>query len=93
MNTQAKGGRRTAVTTVQTPLTPETVRHYTPEEVVAEKLLRCSARWLKDEAHAKRIPHTKIAGRVTFRLDHIMAISMAGDVDPATYGRHLAKTA
>lgn len=68
----------------------ERLRCYTPEEVVALKLLRCSVRWLKDSAYARAIPFTKVAGRIAFRLDHIAAISQAGDSSPANFGRRAA---
>ncbi|GAA1160726.1 hypothetical protein F4556_005213 [Kitasatospora gansuensis] len=67
------------------------LRLYTPEEVIGMKLLAHSVRTLKDLAYAREIPHTRSAGKVMFRLDHILKIQLAGDVDPATRGqRHAA---
>lgn len=65
----------------------EKLRLYTPEEVFELKLLRWSPRTLLDQAYAKKIPHLKVCGKVLFRLDHILAIQQAGDVNPATRGR------
>lgn len=59
------------------------LRVYSPEEVVELKLLPCKVRWLKEMAYARKIPATKVAGKLGFRLDHILAISMAGDIGPA----------
>ena len=66
------------------------LRIYSPEEVNKLKLLPVSARWLKEQAYKCLIPHTKVAGKIGFRLDHILAISTAGDRDPATRGRRAA---
>jgi hypothetical protein len=78
-----------------TPSMPtlEAVRHYTAEEIVKLELLPCGVRWLKDGAYARRLPHTKVAGKIRFRLDHILAISQLFDVDPATRGRRRAARA
>lgn len=59
------------------------LRLYTPEEVVAMKLLPHTVRTLKDCAYGRRIPHLKVAGKVCFRLDHILAIQQAGAVAAA----------
>jgi hypothetical protein len=66
------------------------LRLYTPEEVIEMKLLPYTVRTLKDAAYNKRIPHTKVAGKICFRLDHVFAIQQAGEVDPATRGRRRA---
>lgn len=64
--------------------TLDEIRLYTAEEVVELKLLPVKARWLKENAYKRRIPHTQIAGRkLRFRLDHILAISQLFDFDPA----------
>ncbi|WP_055591432.1 helix-turn-helix domain-containing protein [Peterkaempfera griseoplana] len=63
------------------PIQPDdsTLRHYTATEVAA--IFGCSPRWTLEQAHAKRIAHTIVAGRIRFRADHILAISKANDVD------------
>lgn len=72
-------------------LTPEErLRCYTAEEVVEKRLLRVSARWLKESAYKREIPFSKQAGGIVFRLDHIWAISTAGDCSPDNYGRRTA---
>ena len=63
------------------------LRLYSPEEVIALGLLPYTVGTLKDSAYRKKIPHTKVAGKIRFRLDHIYAIQQAGEVDPATRGR------
>jgi hypothetical protein len=63
------------------------LRLYSPEEVIALGLLAYTVGTLKDSAYRKKIPHTKVAGKICFRLDHIFAIQQAGEVDPATRGR------
>ena len=50
-------------------------------------LLPYTVRSLLDAAYRRRIPHTKVAGKICFRLDHILKIQQAGDVDPAARGR------
>lgn len=62
-----------------------TLRHYTASEVAA--IFGCSPRWVLEQAYAKQIAHTIIASRIRFRADHILAISKANDIDPATGGR------
>jgi hypothetical protein len=66
------------------------LRLYTPEEVIEMGFLPFTVRTLKEAAYAKRVPHTKLNGKIRFRLDHIWAISTAGDVNPATSGRRAA---
>jgi hypothetical protein len=73
-----------------TPLTLDDVRTYTPEEVVELKLLPVKLRWLKDKAYARHIPSTRVAGKLCFRLEHLLAISKAGDTGPANHGRRAA---
>lgn len=64
--------------------------HYLPDEIVGQRLLRCSARWLKEKAYKREIPHTKVAGRVAFRMEHIRQIRQMFDVDPAQRGKRAA---
>ncbi|WP_034088829.1 hypothetical protein [Streptacidiphilus albus] len=68
----------------------EKLRLYSAEEVVELKMVRCSARWLKEQAYKRAIPSTRSAGKLFFRLDHIVQISIAGDQSPATRGRRAA---
>lgn len=63
-------------------LTEAAVYHYTAEEIVEKGLLPCTARWLKREAHARRIPFTAPAGKLRWRLDQILAISRQFDSAP-----------
>lgn len=93
MNTKARVPRSATKSEQAITLTPDTVRVWLPEEIEQERLLPCKARWLKEKAYKREIPHTTVAGKVGFRLEHILAISAAGDVDPADYGRQLARTA
>lgn len=93
MTTQVGASRRPKTAPEPTPavdLTEEMLRNYLPDEVVELKLLRCSVRWLKDEAYARRIPHTTVAGRVAFRMEHILRISQMFDVEPILIGRRAA---
>ncbi|MCX4752926.1 hypothetical protein [Kitasatospora purpeofusca] len=64
------------------PLTEAAVRHYTAEEIETLRLLPCTARWLKKEAYARRVPFTGVAGKLTWRLDQILAISQMFDSAP-----------
>lgn len=66
------------------------LRLYTPDEVIEMKMLPYTKRSLLASCYAKRIPHTKVAGKIMFRLDHIFATQQAGDVNPATRGRRRA---
>lgn len=66
------------------------LRLYTAEEVIGLKLLAYTVRTLKDAAYERRVPHTRSGGKVRFRLDHILKIQLAGDVDPADYGHRAA---
>lgn len=66
------------------------LRLYTPDEVIELKLLPYTKGSLLAACYAKRIPHTKVAGKIMFRLDHIFATQQAGDVNPATRGRRRA---
>jgi hypothetical protein len=63
------------------------LRLYSPEEVIALGLLPHTIGTLKDAAYRKRVPHTKVAGKIRFRLDHIYEIQQAGESNPATRGR------
>jgi hypothetical protein len=71
-------------------VTEEDIRHYTAQEVEDLNLLPVKARWLREQAYKRRIPHTKVAGKLRFRLDHLLAISKAGDTGPANHGRRAA---
>ncbi|MFB7474011.1 hypothetical protein [Kitasatospora sp. NPDC056184] len=64
------------------PLTEAAVRHYTADEIEQLRLLPCTARWLKKEAYARRVPFTGVAGKLTWRLDQILAISQMFDSAP-----------
>lgn len=66
------------------------LRLYTPEEVIELRLLPHSVRTLKDAAYGRRVPHLKVAGKICFRLDHILAIQQAGVVETAAHGRRRA---
>jgi hypothetical protein len=88
-NAQATRPRRKPKIEAPAPapaLTPEDVRHYTPQEVVQLGLLRVSARWLKDSAYQRKIPHRKIGGRIQFSLEDIQAISASMAVAPVATG-------
>ncbi|WP_051943863.1 hypothetical protein [Streptacidiphilus rugosus] len=86
MNTKASA--KTPVPELPFALTAEErLRHYTPEEVVELRLLPVGVRWLKRNANAKRIPHTLLGERITFRLEHLYAISLSREIDPALQGR------
>lgn len=63
-------------------LTEAAVRHYTAEEIEAKRLLPCKARWLKEQAYARLIPFNGTAGKLTWRLDQILAISRSFDSVP-----------
>jgi hypothetical protein len=78
------------VTTAALPnelATAERLRLYTPEQVIEMGLLPHTVGTLRDAAYRKRIPHTKVAGKIRFRLDHIWQIQQAGESDPASRGR------
>ncbi|MEY9937353.1 hypothetical protein [Streptacidiphilus sp. MAP5-3] len=90
MTTRSKAPRDPLPETATNLTAEERLRCYTPDEVVELKLLRVSARWLKDMAYKRAIPHTKVAGRIAFRLDHIAAISAAGDEPVIAFGRRAA---
>lgn len=66
------------------------LRLYTPEEVIEMKLLPHTIGTLKDAAYRRKVPHTKVAGRICFRLDHILAIQQAGEYNPALHSRRAA---
>jgi hypothetical protein len=53
-------------------------------------LLPYTVRTLKIAANQRRIPHTNTNRKIRFRLDQILAIQLAGEVDPATRGRRRA---
>ncbi|MER5356107.1 hypothetical protein ABT093_38025 [Kitasatospora sp. NPDC002551] len=79
--TKAKVGSKSDVGAV-VPLTEAAVRHYTADEIEKLRLLPCTARWLKKEAYARRVPFTGVAGKLTWRLDQILAISQMFDSAP-----------
>jgi hypothetical protein len=67
------------------------LRLYTPEEVIEMGLLPYgSPRTLREACYSRKIPFTKIAGKIRFNLGHVYAIQQAGDVDPAARGRRRA---
>ncbi len=68
----------------------ERLRLYTVEEVIAMKLLPYTLRTLRIACHQRRVPHTTSNRKIRFRIDHILAIQQAGDVNPATRGRRAA---
>ncbi|MFG3228165.1 hypothetical protein ACGF07_25735 [Kitasatospora sp. NPDC048194] len=68
----------------------ERLRLYTVEEVIDMKLLPYTARTLRDAAHRRRVPHTTVNRKVRFRLEHILQIQLACDVDPASRGSRRA---
>lgn len=60
-------------------------RHYTPEELVdpqGEFRFPTTARMLKEWSYQRRIPYSRMGGRVTFRLPHIRTIAELFD-EPA----------
>ncbi|GAA2838081.1 hypothetical protein RMN57_12945 [Kitasatospora sp. CM 4170] len=83
--------KKVATTTLPEWLTAtDRLRLYSPEEVIALGLLPHTIGTLKDAAYRKRVPHTKVAGKIRFRLDHIYEIQQAGESNPATRGRRAA---
>lgn len=82
MTTQVKSTQRAKPDAQVLVLTEDMLRHYTAEEVAERRLLPCSARWLEKQAYARRIPHTQVAGKLTFRLDQLLTISQSCDVAP-----------
>lgn len=91
MSTLAKPVRRPKAATEDDPgsLTEAALRHYTAKEIEDRRLLPCSADWLKKRAHAREIPFNGTAGKLTWRLDQILAISRMFDSAP-TLGRRAA---
>lgn len=79
--------KRVATTLPEWLTATDRLRLYTPQEVIDMGLLPHTIGTLKDAAYRKRIPHTKVAGKIRFRLDHIWEIQKAGEVDPTTRGR------
>lgn len=92
MSTLVKGTRKPKAGMAQpvpdVALTEEAVRHYTAEEIEQKKLLPCKARWLKQKAYAREIPFTGVAGKLSWRLDQILAISRSFDSAPMSMGRN-----
>ena len=68
--------------------TDESLDHYTVDEAAAK--LKISRRWLAGKAAERSIECTYVAGKLRFTAEHIRAISRAGEVDPARYGRRSA---
>jgi len=66
------------------------LRLYTPKEVIANGWLPYTERTLLDACYAKKVPHTKVAGKIRLSLTHVWEIQQAGDVNPATRGRRAA---
>ena len=93
MSTPVKGTRaqkaktREPETPASVPLTEAVVRHYTAEEIQELKLLPCSARWLLKQAYSRQVPFTAVAGKITWRLDQILAISRSFDSAPLRVAR------
>lgn len=74
-----------------TPSRPpaDDLKHYTPEQVVdpeGEFRLPTTARMLRKWAYERRIPHNGMGKRITFRRDHIRAISQMFDVPAVAKG-------
>lgn len=92
MSTLVKGTRKplkSAVREEGADLTEAAVRHYTAEEIVERKLLPCSVGWLKRKAYAREIAFNGTAGKLTWRLDQILAISRSFDCAPMSLGRNV----
>lgn len=58
------------------------LRHYTPEEVAALGLLPYTPKTLRKLAQQHKIPHSRAAAKITFRLCHIREIANRFDVRP-----------
>jgi hypothetical protein len=65
-----------------TQLTETELRHYTPEEVVELGLLPFTPGTLRKKAQRREIPHSRAAGKITFRLTHIREIADLYDTRP-----------
>ncbi len=70
------------------PITDEDIEHFNIAQ--AAKKLGIGKRTLAGRVAAMEVPHTRQGRKVFFRRDHLLAISRAGDVDPATRGRRRA---
>lgn len=81
-NAKVKGTAPEAPTPVMLSA-EERLRHYSADEIEELNLLPVKARWLREQAYLRKIPATKVGGKLRFRLDHILAISLAGEIGPA----------
>ena len=66
----------------------EDIEHFNIAQAAAK--LRISPRQLAGRVAAMEVPHTRQGRKVFFRREHILAISRAGDIDPAKRGRSRA---
>jgi excisionase family DNA binding protein len=74
-----------------TGVASEDIEHFNIAQ--AAKRLGFGKRSLAEMVRLNQVPHTRVgpAGKlVRFRRDHLLAISRAGDVNPATRGRKAA---
>lgn len=82
--------RKAAVEAPVTLTAEEKLRHYSAQEIEDLKLLPVKARWLREQAYARKIPACKVAGKLRWRMDQILAISLMGDIGPAELAGHRA---
>ncbi|KDN83442.1 hypothetical protein [Kitasatospora cheerisanensis] len=91
MTATSEAVRRKTARVIDTaaPAAPEAteneLRHYSIQQ--AADLLGVSKRWLAGKVADRAVPHTFLANQTKFRAEHILQISRAGEVDPATRGR------
>jgi excisionase family DNA binding protein len=71
-----------------TGISDEEIEHFTIAEAALK--LRMGKRKLAGLVAANQVPHTRNGRLVRFRRDHLLAISRAGDINPATRGRRRA---
>lgn len=74
-------------------LTESELRHYTPEEVVELGLLPFTPGTLRKKAQKREIPHSRAAGKITFKLWQIREISEMYDARPIAETKRTATAA